>query len=407
MELLKEIVLVFIEMAPYLVFGFLFAGVLHVFVKKEVILKHLGASSLGAVIKASLFGVPLPLCSCSVIPTAISLKKSGASNASVLSFLLSTPLTGVDSIVATYGVLGPVFAVFRPIAAFCIGIIGGIVALVIKTDETVREAELENCCSNGDASQKKSSIESCCSEGDVADDSCGAPKEALPQTEQKSCCSSEPVTAASCCSDAGEVKEGQPIPWVLRVVESIKEIWTYAFKTLLDDIALPLIVGVIISGVISWALPDNFFGDLALPTIVQMILMIVVGMPIYICATASLPIGAALLLKGLSPGVIFVFLAAGPVTNSATIALIIKQFGKKFFALYFGVIAVLSIAFGLLLDGIIEIFDLVIDPMMGHHGDHGPSVLFVAISIGFVVLLLGSLGRKLFPKKVKSGSCCS
>ncbi|MGL1902095.1 MAG: SO_0444 family Cu/Zn efflux transporter [Fibrobacterales bacterium] len=373
MDLLKEIVLVFVEMAPYLVFGFLFAGVLHVFVKKEVILKHLGASSVGSVIKASLFGVPLPLCSCSVIPTAISLKKSGASNASVLSFLLSTPLTGVDSIVATYGVLGPVFAIFRPIAAFLIGIIGGIVALFVKTDETIVVKGEESSCYSGDDAQKNTSIESCCS--------------------------NEPET--------GEVKEGDSIPWLLRVVESIKEIWTYAFKTLLDDIALPLIVGVVISGVISWALPDNFFGDLALPTMVQMLIMIVVGVPIYICATASLPIGAALLLKGLSPGVIFVFLAAGPVTNSATIALIIKQFGKKFFALYFGVIAVLSIAFGLLLDGIIETFGYVIEPMMGHHGEHGPSVLFVAIAVGFVVLLMGSLKRKFIPKKRENGSCCS
>lgn len=339
MSLIKEIVYVFIEMAPYLMFGFLFAGILHVFVKKDLIVKHLGKSSGGSVIKASLFGVPLPLCSCSVIPTAISLKKSGASNASVLSFLLSTPLTGVDSIVATYGFLGPVFGVFRPIAAFFIGILGGTSALFINTETSVDN-----------------------------------------YTPQKQ----------SCCCSSNAKKES--------LIDKCINIFKYAFKTLLDDITVPLIIGLLVSGIISWVIPDNFFADLNISNFTQMLIMIVVGIPIYVCATSSLPIGAALLLKGLSPGVIFVFLVAGPATNSATVALIVKQFGKKFFALYFTTISLLSICFGLLLDKIIDIYGLKIEIGLDFHGENGSSLFYQIIAIVFLGLIIASLVRKIRKK---------
>lgn len=345
MSLLNEILHVYIKMAPYLMFGFLFAGILHVFIDKEFILEHLGHNSFGAVIKASLFGVPLPLCSCSVIPTAISLKKSGASNSSVLSFLLSTPLTGVDSIVATYGFMGPVIGIFRPIAAFFIGIIGGFSALLIDTEQPkVEKSE-----------------------------------------EKSSCC---------CCSSNKAEKKEKITLW-----KKIKEIFNYAFKTLLDDITTPLITGIVISGVISWLIPDNFFADMSVPTLVQMLIMIVVGIPLYVCATSSLPIGAALILKGLSPGVIFVFLVAGPATNSATVALIIKQFGKKFFALYLSVVSILSMVFGLLLDKIIELYNLNVNIAIESHGHEESGLLFNILGILFFLMILASLRRRVLSKK--------
>lgn len=359
MSLINEIISVFIEMAPYLVFGFLFAGVLHVFVKKDKIISHLGSNTGASVIKASLFGVPLPLCSCSVIPTAISLKKSGASNAAVLSFLLSTPLTGVDSIVATYGFLGPVFGIFRPIAAFFIGIFGGFSALFINTEKKKEQQE----------------------RSDVEESSC--------------CCNSK--------KQGEDIKE-RSIPRIIK--NRVFKVLEYAFKTLLDDITMPLIIGIIISGVISWLIPDNFFTDLNLPVGVQMLIMIVVGIPLYICATSSLPIGAALLLKGLSPGVIFVFLVAGPATNSATVTLIVKEFGRKFFILYFSTISILSICFGLLLDWIINHYGLVINTLMAEHDDHGFSLFFISVAILFFILILSSLYRRFFKSK-KSVSCCN
>lgn len=351
MSLLNEIIAVFVEMAPYLMFGFLFAGILHVFIQEDIIVKHLGKSSGGAVVKASLFGVPLPLCSCSVIPTAISLKKNGASNASVLSFLLSTPLTGVDSIVATYGFLGPVFGLFRPIAAFFIGIFGGASALVINTEKLAEKEEK--------------------------------------QKEKESCCCSSKITKKS------------------SIVDKVKEIFIYAFKTLLDDITMPLVIGIFISGLISWLIPDNFFTDLQVPTVVQMLIMIVVGIPLYICATSSLPIGAALLLKGLSPGVIFVFLVAGPATNSATVALIIKQFGRKFFYLYFTTISLLSMAFGLLLDKIITTYKLSIEIGLHSHDQHETPLFFKVVAVAFLILILLALKRRYLPGKSQATKSCS
>lgn len=347
MSLLNEIIHVFIQMAPYLMFGFLFAGILHVLIKKDMIVKHLGKNSGGAVIKASLFGVPLPLCSCSVIPTAISLKKNGASNASVLSFLLSTPLTGVDSIIATYGFLGPVFGVFRPISAFFIGIFGGISALFINTE-----------------------------------------KPAIPE---------DPINEKSCCCNSNcETQEHENK--TNNVFEKINNIFEHAFKTLLDDITLPLVIGIVISGFISWLIPDNYFADLNVPVLVQMLAMIVVGIPLYICATSSLPIGAALLLKGLSPGVVFVLLVAGPATNSATVALIVKQFGKKFFILYFAAISILSMGFGLLLDKIISIYNFSINIGLDKHGEHEQTILLNISAIIFLLLILLSIKRRFFRK---------
>lgn len=358
MSFINEIIRVFIEMAPYLMFGFLFAGVLHVFIKKDKIITHLGSNSWASVLKASLFGVPLPLCSCSVIPTAISLKKSGASNAAVLSFLLSTPLTGVDSIVATYGFMGPVIGLFRPIAAFFIGIIGGFSALFIKTERPNEHTQVS-------------------------------------EEKQSSCC---------CNSDCKNPTVEEHIFQVIK--HKLYLIFEYAFKTLLDDITIPLIVGIFISGIISWLIPDNFFTDLNLPVAVQMLIMIVIGIPLYICATSSLPIGAALILKGLSPGVIFVFLVAGPATNSATVTLIVKEFGRRFFVLYFGVISLLSITFGLLLDKLIEVYGLVIDISIKDHGEHGTSPFFIGVAVIFFILILSSLYRRYFVTK-KSDKCCS
>lgn len=350
MSLFNELIFVFIEMAPYLVFGFLIAGILHVFINKDLIIKHLGSNSRSAVVKASLFGVPLPLCSCSVIPTAISLKKSGASNAAILSFLISTPLTGVDSIIATYGFLGPVFGIFRPIAAFIIGILGGFSGLVINTE-------------------KLESVEESCNKG------------------KSSCCCSKKTTETA-SSSVGKIKN------------KITDIFSYAFQTLLDDITIPLIVGILISGVISWLIPDSFFTDINLPVTIQMIIMILVGVPLYICATSSLPIGAALLLKGLSPGVIFVFLVAGPATNSATVTLIIKEFGKKFFTLYLSVICLLSIVFGLILDKIIEVFHLDLNVVLSSYDEHGESPFFMVVAILFFIMIILSLYRKFLKKKL-------
>jgi uncharacterized protein len=301
-KLLIEIWIVFLQMAPYLLFGLTIAGVLHVFFDRKFIIKHLGENNLFSVIKASLLGVPIPLCSCGVIPTALSLRKNDASKGATISFLISTPQTGVDSIAATYGMLGPVFAIFRPVVSFIMGIIGGYFVNLIDKDGThhIHEKGQDVC---------------------------------------EKCKVKENVT-----------KED------VSFFGRIKEIIYYAYFDFLDDIAANLLIGIIIAGIISFVVPDNFFAMYVNNDLLSMLLMIVAGIPLYICATASIPIAVSLILKGLSPGAAFVFLAVGPATNAATMTMILKEMGKSVFAIYISVIAISSILAGFILNWVFSLF---------------------------------------------------
>jgi uncharacterized membrane protein YraQ (UPF0718 family)/copper chaperone CopZ len=279
------------EMSPYLLFGFLVAGLLSVLVKPETVERHLGGRGFWQVFKASVFGVPLPLCSCGVIPVAASLRRHGASAAATTSFLISTPQTGVDSIMVTLSLLGPVFAIFRPVVAFLSGILGGVLVNVF-----------------------------------------GYEKGAAPDER--------PACTAECCSGAGNHGGG-----LLRGVR-------YGFVTLPRDIHKALVVGILIAGAISAAIPDDFFAGVLGGGILSMLVMMAVGIPVYVCATASVPIAAALMMKGVSPGAALVFLMTGPATNAATITTVWKIMGKRIAGIYLFAVAASALAAGLVLDAI-------------------------------------------------------
>jgi len=337
MGLLNEIWKTYISIAPYLFLGLVFAGLLHVIFKKDFVAKHLGKNNFFSVIKAAILGVPLPLCSCGVIPTALFLRKKKASKGATLSFLISTPQTGVDSIIATYGMMGPIFAIFRPLAAFVTGIVGGLVTNFVEKKDNPETLILE---------------------------------------EKFDC-------------DTCDVEEPHSHTVLERVTSGLK----YAFVEFLDDITIQLIVGIIIAGFISFLIPDNFFADFGGEGFGGMLLMIAVGIPLYVCATASIPIAVSLILKGISPGAAFVFLVVGPATNAATITLISRALGKKLIAIYLTVISVFAILGGLLLN---YIFDIVGKPdmLMMHH--HEEISLFSKILIGvFSILLIMSIFRKI------------
>lgn len=337
MELLNDVWKTYISIAPYLFLGLVFAGLLHVVFKKDFVVKHLGKNDIFSVIKAAVLGVPLPLCSCGVIPTAIYLRRKKASKGATLSFLISTPQTGVDSIIATYGMMGPIFAIFRPIAAFVTGIIGGLFANVIdgKDEDTHNSAEDKFEC------------------------------------------------------DTCEINQ----PHSHSILEKISAGLKYAFIDFLDDITIQLIVGIIIAGLISFIIPDNFFADFGGDGFGGMLIMIVVGIPLYVCATASIPIAVSLILKGISPGAAFVFLVVGPATNAATITLISKTLGKKLIAVYLSVIAIFAILGGLLLN---YIFDIVGTPKLMMMDHHTKTTIVTKVIIGiFSILLLYSLIRKI------------
>jgi len=278
------------EMAPYLLFGFAAAGLLSLLISAQAVQRHLGGPGMWPVVKAALFGVPLPLCSCGVIPVAASLRKHGASRGATTAFLISTPQTGVDSILVTFSLLGPVFAIFRPVAAFVSGVLGG--ALVALA---------------------------------APDDSGGGPEQC-----ESACCSGGAVGA--------------------RVMGALR----LAFLDLPQDIGKALIVGLLVAGVMSAVVPDDFFASILGTGITAMVVMMLVGIPIYVCATASVPIAAALIAKGISPGAALVFLMTGPATNAATIAIVWKTMGRRTAALYLFAVAVTALAAGVTLDYVLK-----------------------------------------------------
>jgi uncharacterized membrane protein YraQ (UPF0718 family)/copper chaperone CopZ len=340
-KILIEIYNTFFAMAPYLLMGLAFAGILHVLFTKSFILKHMGGNNIASVIKASLLGVPLPLCSCGVLPTAISLRKNNASEGATMSFLISTPQTGIDSMIATYGMLGPVFAIFRPVAAFFMGIGGGL---------------LMNLFGGSRGS-----------------------KAVMPGSGVMEC----PL-----CYVKTPHRHG--------LLEKLKGMFKYAFGDFLDDISLHLIIGIVISGLISYFLPPNFFSRYAGNTFIEMLIMIAGGIPLYVCATASIPIAMAMMMKGLSPGAAFVFLAVGPATNAAALILISKTMGKRFLSVFLGSIAVFSMISGYALNFVFEKTGSQISHahMMHEHAGHSFNWWVMSFSLIFLVMLVLSLYRK-------------
>ncbi|PLX12061.1 MAG: heavy metal-associated domain-containing protein [Marinilabiliales bacterium] len=313
-----------IDMAPYLLLGFLFAGILKVFLPAGIMNKYLGNSTFKSVVNASILGVPLPLCSCGVLPAGISLYKNGASKGSSVSFLISTPQTGVDSILVTWSMLGLPLAIIRPIAAFITGISGGV--LTNKFD---------------------------------------------PVTDQKA--EDERKTHAK----------------TMKPKKSLGAVLHYAFVEMVMDIAKWLIIGLMIAALISVLVPDNFFTDFHLDGILGMLVMLIVSIPLYVCATSSVPIAAVLLMKGISPGALLVFLMAGPATNAATMTVVGKNLGRKTLIIYLSTIIAGSLIFGFIIDTFLPgNWFLPLASIMGHeHGllPHWFNVLSAVALVAFLI----------------------
>jgi len=336
-------------MAPYILFGLLFAGLLHVWVPQTLVTKHLGKESISSVIKATLFGIPLPVCSCGVIPLATGIKKSGASKGATLSFLISTPITGVDSILATYGIFGWVFTLYRVFSSMVIAMAAGILTNLFDSEEKPLP---KTGFSTTKPLQTFSAV--------------------LPvQTkEEASCCST-----SSC---AGEKKAF----WLTAALR-------YAFVTLLGDIAKPLLWGLLIGALITVAIPQNISDILVEYSWLSYLIVVAIAVPMYVCATASLPIAAGLMLSGVSAGAAFVFLCAGPATNTVTIGVVKKMLGTRSLVIYLGSIIIGSVLFGLGLDAVFLASDINPASLVHLHEEAGLlSVLSSVILWGLVVYLL-------------------
>jgi len=350
-------------MAPYILFGLIFAGFLHELVPDTIVKNHLGKDSIWSVIKATIFGIPLPVCSCGVVPLAASIKKSGASSGSTLSFLISTPITGVDSILATYGMFGWAFTIYRVITSMIISIIAGILANIYGEQE------------------KKT----------ISAFSVLKPSMQTPQIEEESC------KSGSCCSSVSQKKK--------TFMSVSKNAFSYAFGTLLSDIASPLLVGLLLGALITVAIPNNLSEILIEYSWLSYIIVIAIAVPMYVCATASLPIAAGLMLGGVSPGAAFVFLSAGPATNTVTIGVVKKMLGTRTLYIYLGTIIMGSVLFGFGLDYIlsgVDVKDLV-------HLHEEATLLAILSSIILWIFVLYYMLKPYFSKKDEcdTGSCCS
>ncbi len=401
----------FVDMSFYIVIGLLFTGALHAFVNQEFILKHVGKKSVSSVVKASVFGVPLPLCSCGVVPTAMYLGKSGASKGAVVSFLTSTPQTGVDSLIATYGLMGPLFAVYRAIAAFVSGIVAGITTNLLSGKEKANYDGVEDTCGcghdhghdHGHAHVHAAAVDSHSHGHDhshgTVESACGCGHDHAHGHAQTAAIDScgcghdhSHDTAASSCGCGHEHSEYDAS---LSFGQRIKSIFTFAFGEFLDEIAVHFVVGLLIATVISTVVPESWLSSFTNP-LASMLLMLIIGIPMYICSTASIPIALSLMMKGVSPGAAFVFLFAGPVTNIASLMILLKALGKKVMAIYIGSVAVCSVAFGLLLDYIITTFGYtgISDIVSGAHEEE-MSIFMVAVAVGFGLLVARSLLKQL------------
>jgi hypothetical protein len=324
------------EMAPYLLFGFFVAGVLSVVVSPEFVERHLGGRGVWPVLKASAFGVPLPLCSCGVIPVSASLRKHGASKGATVGFLISTPQTGVDSIMVTFSLLGGVFAMFRPLVALVSGLIGGTIVSAVDADG-----------SEGARSPGATCREACCASGEA---------------------------------------HGK-----------IYRAFAYGFGALPRDIARMLLAGLAIAALISAAVPENYLTGLLGGGIGAMLIMMLLGVPIYVCATASVPIAAALIYKGVSPGAALVFLMTGPATNAATITMVWRMLGRRTAIVYLLTVALSALAAGLILDYVFSIGHIQAAPAMG-------GMLPNYVKWAAAVILLGILGVALFRRQIRRGA---
>lgn len=313
-----------LEMAPYLLLGMLVSGLISIFIDSSFIFKHIGQKNAGSVLKSTLFGIPLPLCSCGVIPVAATLRESGASKGATVSFLVSTPQTGVDSIFLTYGMLGPMFALFRPLAALASGFFSGIVINNFDHDMHHHLSESDNDPKTKDSLHK-------------------------------------------------------------RIISGVK----YGFLTLPADIVIPLTQGLVVAAVISILIPPQFIAEhFSSSNLIQYTMMLAVSLPIYVCATASIPIAVVLMAKGITPGAAFIFLMAGPATNASSIAVIKNILGKRTLYHYLVLIAFTAISFGYILDNFLTVTLPDMSSHTHHHvmDDYGSIIL----SVTFLVILVNA-----------------
>lgn len=350
-----------LESGVWLIAGFLLAGLVHTLIPRAWLTRHLAGKGVWPIAKASLLGIPLPLCSCSVIPVAAGLRQSGASRGASAAFTISTPQTGEESIPLTWALFGPVFALVRPVIAVLTAFTAGLL--------------IERL----------------------------APEKAPPTESPKACCSSKPAPAPTCCSTQPDPEPASsccstktlPVRRSLgaRVVESLR----WGLIEMPKDLAVWLLIGLGLAALISALVPEGWIESNIGTGLLPMLLMLLVGLPLYICATSSTPVAFTLVAAGLSPGAALVLLLAGPATNAATMAWVIKDLGGRALAIYLIVIAAFSVACGVLFDSFLSGLVTLADHSMAH--DHAAvSALQISAAVALLAMLAVALALRYWPK---------
>lgn len=388
--------MMFVQAAPYILFGLLFAGLIHVLVPESLVLRWMGSPGLGGVVRAALVGVPLPVCSCGVVPITVALRRKGASRPAAQSFLITTPESSIDSIFLTWGMMGPVMAIARPVAAFFTAVLGGILSI----------ASARSLAELGSVPQPDGAKDH--GDGDDHDHDHDHPHHGHhPHHDHDhhhhhghhhshslafadSARARRAMAKALTVQNQAESDAEKEDPTSLRR-DLVQPALRYGFGELLDDLAFWLVAGVLLAGVLTAVLPDNLEALGLDSGLVPMLVLLVVGIPLYMCASASTPIAAALLLKGVSPGAALVFLLAGPATNAATVLLLLATFGRRFVFIYVTSVAAGAIAAGLLLDLVLGDFDLAAGLRAGAVDE--PGVVSITLALVLAALLARSLWR--------------
>lgn len=337
--------------APYLLLGLFVSGIINQFVPADKLKSWLGSNKFSSIFKASAVGVPLPLCSCSVIPTAVTLKKGGASNAATSAFLISTPESGVDSISITYALMDLPMTIIRPIAAFFSAFFAGTLQYFFNKENVMPAEEEEK-------------------------------------------------PSGHCCHSKNQTKEK------VEATQRIKNVFQYGFGKLSDDISGWLTIGILLGAMIDFLVPENYFANLSM--VEDRLMILAIGIPLYICASASTPIAASLMLKGLSPGSALLLLLVGPSTNISNIAVLQKYIGKKGVLLNIFSIVFVALLFSFVVDFLYaNFFTMKINEVLLNHSHEGAWWQTLSAIVLVILLIKGVYVEEVRPRfqKKTEASC--
>lgn len=338
-----------------LMLGLFLSGLIHVFISREAILRWLREDSLKSVSTSAAVGVPVPLCSCSVVPVVAEMRNKGASRSSCMSFLITAPETGADSILVTNAFFGFIVAIVRPFISFITAVVAGIFCIGLirdDRDETERSDRGHGCDHECDHDHGHEPLVS------GSDDCYVSP------SQLKTLFFDWVRKVNHDKRDMVRANDKQISADDLTFKKVVRHIFRYGFVEIADDILFALIVGIALGGVIYLAIPSDLMSN-AYARWLSYPVMVLVGVPLYICASASTPIAAALVAKGFSPGAAMIFLMTGPATNTGTIAIIVSQFGTRFASIYVSSVIAVTVVLGIAVDILLLAIGVTIPVYLG------------------------------------------